>query len=351
MALDRYQILGAYEYLEAIYNDIVNETNPRKQHFKIEDYSSQLFRIESNMKIIKKFINSTYETEFKDDAVKLYNECEILYYKILFFDELWASTDWIKETLDEYLDKKFLLRDGLSYQIINKFVETLLSGDNPKRYKSEIAKIVAGKMIPKTLSDFFNNVKIRSNNFTSLNESFYNPFDDDLLNDLDDNVIDEPKEITPEEDRIIRKIKLYNNKSKVGGVQFKDDRVYASKTFYMDDIIEVAPVRILDDADLYSSNVRKLTFPIDLSRRIFGIPFGIGSMARSEVETGIHGNIDYEYDPSNKNEIVIYATRKINKGDELVFVNDNKMELSKTFNSNYSHPDEILSIGAKVKTI
>ena len=206
-------------------------------------------------------------------------------------------------------------------------------------------------MIPKTLSDFFNNVKIRSNNFTSLNESFYNPFDDDLLNDLDDNVIDEPKEITPEEDRIIRKIKLYNNKSKVGGVQFKDDRVYASKTFYMDDIIEVAPVRILDDADLYSSNVRKLTFPIDLSRRIFGIPFGIGSMARSEVETGIHGNIDYEYDPSNKNEIVIYATRKINKGDELVFVNDNKMELSKTFNSNYSHPDEILSIGAKVKTI
>ena len=46
MALDRYQILGAYEYLEEVYNDIIHEDNPRKQHFKIEDYSSQLFRIE-----------------------------------------------------------------------------------------------------------------------------------------------------------------------------------------------------------------------------------------------------------------------------------------------------------------
>lgn len=343
MAIDHYEILDAYDYLEGLYNSIDDKN--------IEYYSTKLYRIESNMKVLKRFINSSYETSFKDDAVILYNNCENLYYKILFYTDLWASADWIKETLNEYKKGKSLMPVEISYKSVNKFIDALLSGNNPKKYKTEISRIISGKMVAKTLSDFYNNIKVRTDNFTYINESFYNPFDDDLLNDLDDNVIDEPKEITPEEDRIIRKIKLYNNKSKVGGVQFKDDKVYASKTFYMDDIIEVAPVRILDDADLYSSNVRKLTFPIDLSRRIFGIPFGIGSMARSEVETGIRGNIDYEYDPSNKNEIIIYATRKINKGDELVFVNDNKMELSKTFNSNYSHPDEILSIGAKVKSI
>lgn len=343
MALDYYQILDSYRFLKKIYNDVNNEN--------IENYSNQLYRIESNLKILKKFINSSGETEFKDDSVILYNNCENLYYKILFYTELWASADWIKETLNEYKKEKSSMFVEISYKSVNKFIDALLSGNNPKKYKTEISRIISGKMVAKTLNDFYNNIKVRTDNFTYINESFYNPFDDDLLNDQNDNIIDEPKEITPEEDKIIRKIKIYNNKSKVGGVQFKDDKIYASKTFYMDDIIEVAPVRILDDADLYSSNVRKLTFPIDLSRRIFGIPFGIGSMARSEVETGIRGNIDYEYDPSNKNEIIIYATRKINKGDELVFVNDNKMELSKTFNSNYSHPDEILSISAKVKSI
>lgn len=84
MALDRYQILGAYEYLEEVYNDIMNEDNPRKQHCKIEDYSSQLFRIESNMKIIKQFINSTYETEFKDAAAKLYNNYTGLLMKLYY---------------------------------------------------------------------------------------------------------------------------------------------------------------------------------------------------------------------------------------------------------------------------
>lgn len=343
MALDYYKIIDAYDYLQKIYNDIT-DTN-------IEQYSNQLYRIENNLKIIKRFISSSLDAIFKDDAVKLYNDCEILYYKILYYAELWASSDWIKETIDEYLNKKNLLKKSSSYKDVNKFIEMLLSGKNPKKYKMEISKIISGKMSSKSLYDFFNNIRIRTDNFSFINESFYNPFDDELLNDNIEEVIDEPKEITPEEDRLIKKIKLYNNKSKVGGVQIKNDKVYATKTFYMDDIIEVAPVRILDDADLYSSNVRKLTFPIDLSKRIFGIPFGIGSIARNENETNINGNIDYEYDPDKANEIIIYAIKKINKGDELIFVSDNKIENPKSFYSNNVKPNEILKINAKVNTI
>ena len=351
MTLDRYQVIDAYKFLKKIYNDINNEDDKMKRHVKIAEYSNQLYRIDANLKLLKKFLNSTYEMAFKDDPAKLYNDCENLYYTILFFDELWSSTDWIKETLNEYKKGKSLMPVEISYKSVNKFIDALLSGNNPKKYKNEISRIISGKMAPKTLNDFYNNIKVRTDNFTYINENFYNPFDDDLLNDSDDNIIDEPKEITPEEDRLIKKIKLYNNKSKVGGVQIKNDKVYATKTFYMDDIIEVAPVRILDDADLYSSNVRKLTFPIDLSKRIFGIPFGIGSIARNENETNINGNIDYEYDPDKANEIIIYAIKKINKGDELIFVSDNKIENPKSFYSNNVKPDEILKINAKVNTI
>lgn len=330
--------MQSYSNLTNLYK-VINDSN-------IEEYIDCVYEIKNDLKNLKKYIESHYNSVI----VQNYNKFESMYYKLLYYSELWASVDWIKMTLDEFNNKNSRLD---SYEIpirhVNKFVESLLSGNNPIKYKNEIARIISGKMAAKTLNDFYKSVKVRTDNFSMINEGFYNPFDDDLLDN--DIVIDQPKNITPEDTKLIKKIKLYNNKSKVGGIQFKDNKVYASKTFYMDDIIETAPVRILDDADLYASNVRKLTFPIDLSKRIFGIPFGIGSIARSEIETGIPGNIDYEYDPDKSNEIIIYAIKKINKGDELIFVNDNKMEIEKSFRNNYVHPNEILNISSKVVKI
>ena len=330
--------MQSYSNLTNLYKAI-NDSN-------IEEYIDCVYEIKNDLKNLKKYIESHYNSVI----VQNYNKFESMYYKLLYYSELWASVDWIKMTLDEFNNKNSRLD---SYEIpirhVNKFVESLLSGNNPIKYKNEIARIISGKMAAKTLNDFYKSMKVRTDNFSMINEGFYNPFDDDLLDN--DIVIEQPKNNTPEDTKLIKKIKLYNNKSKVGGIQFKDNKVYASKIFYMDDIIETAPVRILDDADLYASNVRKLTFPIDLSKRIFGIPFGIGSIARSEIETGIPGNIDYEYDPDKSNEIVIYAIKKINKGDELIFVNDNKMEIEKSFRNNYVHPNEILNISSKVVKI
>lgn len=77
MALDRYQIIDAYDYLENIYNDI--------NIGGIEQYINQVVRIESNLKILKKFINSTYEMAFKDDPVKLYNNYMGLLKKLYYY--------------------------------------------------------------------------------------------------------------------------------------------------------------------------------------------------------------------------------------------------------------------------
>lgn len=338
MAISRNIGIQSYWDLKDLYKSINNDN--------IENYIDYVYKIKNDLKNLKRYLDSHYNATM----VREYPMFETMYYKLLYYSELWASSDWIKMTIDEFNNKNSRLNSyEISIRNVNKFVESLLSGNNPIKYKNEIARIISGKMAAKTLNDFYRSIKVRTDDFSRINEGFYNPFDDDLLDN--DIVIDQPKNITPEDTKLIKKIKLYNNKSKVGGIQFKDNKVYASKTFYMDDIIETAPVRILDDADLYASNVRKLTFPIDLSKRIFGIPFGIGSIARSEIETGIPGNIDYEYDPDKSNEIIIYAIKKINKGDELIFVNDNKMEVEKSFRNNYVHPDEILNISSKVVKI
>ena len=46
MAIDHYEILDAYDYLEGLYNNIDDKN--------IEYYSTKLYRIESNMKILKR---------------------------------------------------------------------------------------------------------------------------------------------------------------------------------------------------------------------------------------------------------------------------------------------------------
>ena len=334
MSIDRSVYIKAYRNLKSLYDTLNNDN--------VDQYSNMLYRVANDLKIVKTYLSSNYNSAIFND----YNKFEAMYYKILYFGELYASSDWIKMTIDEYNSKKGSIfdREKLSYKEVNSFIDALLSGNNPMKYKTEIARIISGKMAAKTLVEFFRNIKIRTDNFRMLNEAFYNPFDDELLDH--DEIINEPKQITPEDTRLIKKIKIYNNRANLGGIKFLNDRVYATKTFYMDDIIEVAPVRVLDDSDLYSSNVRKMTFPIDLNKRIFGVPFGIGSIARNELETGLTGNIDYEYDPDKANEIIIYATKRINKGDELIFVNDNKMEVNKLLLKNNSHPDDILKINS-----
>lgn len=77
MALDYYKIIDAYDYLQKIYNDIT-DTN-------IEQYSNQLYRIENNLKIIKRFISSSLDFMFKDDAVKLYNNYLELLKKLYYY--------------------------------------------------------------------------------------------------------------------------------------------------------------------------------------------------------------------------------------------------------------------------
>lgn len=257
---------------------------------------------------------------------------EYFYKKALYYNELWSTSDWILYMLNSAKStiSNFTMKN------VNGFIAALLSRDLINVVEREILKIIRGTISQKMLTSLYNSVRLRTSNFSMINENFYNPFDDDLyddgssiINDID--VIDARRERD-----LIKKIKVYNNASKVGGVKYVNGKVYATRSFYAGDIIEYAPVRLLNSDDLYSSSVRKITFPLDPAHGIFGVPFGIGSIARNEAETGIEGNIDYEYTSIDADHIKIYATENILSGAELIFVSNNKFENIQSFDRYHS---------------
>ena len=339
MAMTSNQIWKLYNNINNICNKIINDD-------VWNNANNETYQLFSMIKIFKKEMNiigtpsRTYENMFKS-----IEKFEYVYNRLLINDDLYAASDWIQYTLYNYANRgtKIVVNENITIELVLKFIDAILSKNNLTLYKNEIIKIINGKISPKALYNLYKLIEIKSDNFKRLNESFYNPFDDDLLDDI---FTEEPKYQSKNDDinsKLIRKIKPYN-KSKVGNLLYKDDKVFANRNFFKGDIIEICPVRILHDEDLYSSNVRKIVFPIDLSQRIFGVPFGLSSVARSENEAKLGGNVDFEYDPSKSKEIIIKAISNIKRGDEIIFICDNKMQYDKNLSPEHIHPDEIIKI-------
>lgn len=344
--VSQYEARNVYSQLK----DIVNECTKNDAW---ETYKSKALLVFQLIKKLKNYLeNRFYTTPVDDRWAEEIEYFESAYYKMIYYKDLWASTDWILYTLNDYVlhDKKIITKT-LSYKYINAFVESLLSFQLIKTYKSQIAKIVNANISGKQLMAIYDHVKSITDNFRfkiednvllgesyKINEGFYNPFDSE------DYRKDEIASNKDKEERIIRKIKVYNSKNQEGGIKYKNNGVYANTTFYKDDIIEEAPVYMLHDSDLYSANVRQLTFMIDSSKRIFGIPMGMATVARCANEANKEGNIDYEFDLDKGNKIIIYATKKIKRGEELVFEEDNMCESNNIYDICSAPMDMIRSV-------
>lgn len=318
------------------------------QNLENEDFrNSQIYALIylKNLKIIKDAINSAlYIHSYAEKYMNALPRFEAGYLKILYYEELWASSDWIYSTLNQIAGHGMI--DEISFKHVNNFIEALLLDNNIVKYKTEIARIIRGNVVPKTLFALYNNMRIRTDNFSILNEGFYNPFDDELLQNSHENSIENLRNSIQQkqEERIIKKIRVYNAKNRASGVRYEDGKVIATQEFYCGDIIENAPVRILKDEDLYSPNVRDLVFMIDSSKRLFGIPYGIASIARDESETNLSANIDYEFDPEKGNIICIRAIKKIRPNDELIFVNDDFIKENSPYKPEQVMPNDFHNI-------
>lgn len=136
--------------------------------------------------------------------------------------------------------------------------------------------------------------------YSSLNEGFYNPFDDDTLNSEDYEV----KDIIPVDKNAIVKDK---DNSPIKGIRRWDSNVngkiyctggkmYSGRRFIPNDVVEECPVIVINNEGMFSKTVRDLAFQLYPNKDIYGIPMGYANCYEVDT-TGAHGNIDYEYDP------------------------------------------------------
>ena len=338
------QAKAIYSILKQTIDDCIRDNN-------WEFYKTKTLGIAKNIKDLKNYLeNCLFPGPIDEKWAADLEYFEAAYLKMIYYKDLWASTDWILYTLIEYADSKKNLRT-FDIKRVNAFVEALLSFQLIKVYRPQIAKMINANVNGKQLTTIYDHVRLLTNNFSvkleddlyitesykKINESFYNPFDD---------MIEEKPMVKNNdiEEKIIRKIKVYNSKNQEGGIKYKLNGVYANTSYYKDDIIEEAPVYMLHDSDLYSPNVRKLTFMIDSSKRLFGIPMGMATVARTSSEARKDSNIDYEFDPENGNKIIIYATKKIKRGEELIFAEDNMCESDNVYDICSAPIDMIRSI-------
>ena len=84
----------------------------------------------------------------------------------------------IQKKINLYNNRGSINDIEVSIRDVNNFVESLLMERNVIMYKQEIAKIIKGRMSGKMLNDLYRNMKIRPDNFSKINEGFYNPFDE-----------------------------------------------------------------------------------------------------------------------------------------------------------------------------
>ena len=105
-------------------------------------------------------------------------------------------------------------------------------------------------------------------------------------------------------------------------IEFKNGRIYAGKRYSTNDIIEEAPIRIIQVEDTYSRPIRDLTFEVDGEKGLYAIPFGYASYYRID-ESSPKASYDFVYEPkSGKGYVVIRALSPIMKGDEITIIKD-----------------------------
>jgi hypothetical protein len=152
---------------------------------------------------------------------------------------------------------------------------------------------------------------------------FTNPFDD-----LDDDVkISDNIEVDGDPSDPIYKqyqktklpikgVKLWNTNTP-NKVIFKNDRMYAGQYFEAGDTVEIAPIKVMTDEDMYSKSIRDFAFVIDKGKGLYALPLGYAVCYRNSKESGIPGNIDYEFDFDSRS-IKLYAITRINMGAEWI---------------------------------
>ena len=127
-----------------VYADLKNLIDDCVKNDAWEIYKNKTLIIAQWIKKLKNYLeNRQFTTPVDDKWADELEYFEAAYYKIIYYGDLWASTDWIMYTLEN--NKTNLNKKGiriLTYNQINAFVDNLLSFRLIKTYRAQIAKII-----------------------------------------------------------------------------------------------------------------------------------------------------------------------------------------------------------------
>lgn len=133
----------------------------------------------------------------------------------------------------------------------------------------------------------------------------------------DDLFIQEPWEVRNKKDKsAIKRINMAATDMNKCKVICDGQNVYANAVFYPGDIIEVCPTRVIDNSALYSKDMRSIVFEV-VPNTVYVIPFGYCQYYSIISKDNPVANCDYLWD-DNKKVILIQATSKINKYEQLI---------------------------------
>lgn len=156
-----------------------------------------------------------------------------------------------------------------------------------------------------------------------INEGFENPFEDTVVDTLsstdNQDIITDPLSMGPRKTKVaISGVKLWNTNT-ANKTIYKNNRMYAGQYFCAGDVVEVSPVKILTDKDMYSENIRESSFTVDKGKGIYALPLGYALCYRNSMEIPhlSEGNLSYDFN-LDTNEITFTAIKDIRKGEELV---------------------------------
>jgi len=154
---------------------------------------------------------------------------------------------------------------------------------------------------------------------SKLNEGFYNPFDNgDDIPELE--VTKEYQRLADREDNIgFRNIHIWDPRKKQK-IRFAGDKVIACTMFSPGDLIEEAPVKIIDKSDMYSKFVRENSVCIDSAKNSYAVPFGYVTFYRTDQDVDMEPNaeINIVYDGDKISNIEIKAIKNIKPKEEII---------------------------------
>lgn len=216
-------------------------------------------------------------------------------------------------------------------EVRNKFSRFIMNESLCERFSKFVYKLYAKTITESELIGFVNTVIL-----SPLNEGFENPFvGEDEIKQHDEIELYPSADVRDKDLYRVKKIRLYDPKVTQNSY-YRDGKMYAGRPFIKFDIVEECPVKVFDNIDLYSRNLRDMLFAIEYDREkygnpkkwmenndagdkvIYGMPYGCANLYRTS-DNPDEANIDYDFDLET-GIIRFRAIRRIKTNDELILL-------------------------------